>query len=519
MGSTLSFILLGGLGIIIAVMIYRFISKNKGGKLSMSLFFTDDVIYKIETFATFSTITECVGLGLLAFNRGVDPFNATTRVFFMGFLELLCTFFFTLYVTERIERYYVTLPHEKKMSIKEVLIAFIVGSLLFIVSVFPTWIIDKLYYESIGLLKLSWKYSFYPWNSLRMTPLQNVSASPEIGALLMIWFNPILNLIFVILYVIEVKRDHADIYVKRTLAYIKSIKDEDKIKNALDNVNNMLASVGKPPLGTKTTSTPPTSTAPPTTGTPPSTTPPLTSTPPPTSSGSPASSPASPITTSVTTSTAPTGPPKTPGSVPTLVNFSSYSWDIPTPELNNGEDICGMVTYLLLGDYTKGANLFAEIQSKAKVSPEVLAGTKNIDDAVKEILELFVGNVQVAGGRNIYAGLNGIKAFDAELKKLCDDLDSANNTLTTYQEAKNNATQAYENEKTNNPSSPNLANLLISKNDAEAKYNSVRTNRDRLHQQKAEKVKNDGRNSNPKQKILDKFTNQLSIMSIDIKTL
>jgi hypothetical protein len=188
--------------------------RNKAGKgvISPSEFFAHNAKFKLEMIATYSTLTEVVGLAIIANARGVDIWNALNRYALVGFLELVATFIF-MEIGEACIKNLVLHPlfkplvdNEDKPGWASRVIASLLGLILtgvilflcFFPLVFPTLIIYYLYAESIGQLLLTFQlpaHAYDIWSSIVI----NVNPNPadigvlEMAAIIMILINPILN--------------------------------------------------------------------------------------------------------------------------------------------------------------------------------------------------------------------------------------------------------------------------------------------------------------------------------------
>lgn len=181
--------------------------KDKDAKkFSMSGFFIDDPTHKFEIVATISTVCEVVGLALLAIDRGVEPFNAASRYLTIGFVELMFTFLFLNVTTGMIRNFMRRIYLDGKVRWYEYLtyptLFFLMAIPLFMICCIPTYIISQLYFESIGVLKFNYVNNFWPWDYLEPADVSNtyidengimITTYPELGALILIWFTPLLN--------------------------------------------------------------------------------------------------------------------------------------------------------------------------------------------------------------------------------------------------------------------------------------------------------------------------------------
>ena len=180
--------------------------KTSKEEFSLSDIFIKDAKRKFEVVATLTTGFEVVGLSLVAIERGVEPFNAYSRYITIGFIELMFTFLFINSTLAMIRAYLKKAYADNKMSWIEA----IGYPCLFLITVFPLWvlcsiptyIISNLYFESIGVLKFNYTAHWHPLYYVEPASVatttydaegNKITIYPELGALIMIWFTPILN--------------------------------------------------------------------------------------------------------------------------------------------------------------------------------------------------------------------------------------------------------------------------------------------------------------------------------------
>lgn len=206
--NIVSFIMVIGM-----IMVARHMFKNSKGVDSIDKFFTDGFIHKLKTIAVLSTTTECIGLMLLAFARGIDPFNAIIRYVIMWFIELACTFIF-IDTSNRFQDFIInrTLTDEKIDFLEIGWIipyAIIILPLFFILSL-PTWMIAQLYFESTGALRFVFGgTSFLPWEQIQIFETGK-HTFVELGALVVIYVTPVISIIQIIVAPILKIRDRLD---------------------------------------------------------------------------------------------------------------------------------------------------------------------------------------------------------------------------------------------------------------------------------------------------------------------
>ena len=206
--NIVSFIMVIGM-----IMVARHMFKNSEGVDSVDKFFTDGFIHKLKTIALLSTTTECIGLMILAFARGIDPFNAIIRYTIFGFIELACTYIF-IDTSNRFQNFIInrTLADEKIdfLEIGWIIPYAIVILPLFLILSIPTWIIAQLYFESTGALRLVFGgTSFLPWEQVQVFETGK-HTFVELGALVVIYVTPIISIIQIVVAPILKIRDRLD---------------------------------------------------------------------------------------------------------------------------------------------------------------------------------------------------------------------------------------------------------------------------------------------------------------------
>jgi hypothetical protein len=222
----------------IAYAVWKIKKSNKdkdGEQFSLSGFFIDDPAHKFEIVATISTLCEVIGLALMAIDRGVEPFNAASRFITIGFVELMFTFLFINVTTGMMKSFFKAIYSDGKVQWHEYVTypsAFIVfGSALFFICCIPTYIISQLYFESIGVLKFNYVNDWNPLNYLEPADVSStfidengkmITTYPELGALILIWFTPLLNLMQLPLAFINIWRS----------AKIEGVEEQRKPKEA-----------------------------------------------------------------------------------------------------------------------------------------------------------------------------------------------------------------------------------------------------------------------------------------------
>lgn len=216
-----------GIGLtFLAYFLYKKITSPNGQELNLSTLITDKVKLKLEILSLCVTILECTGLMSIAIDRGVDVINAIARYTSIGMLELIFTFLLFELSTKLLKiivlkpYHTATNKYAALIMLVPLSIAYIVicGILLMVLSI-PSLIILQMYFESIGALKLYYIPGFLPHevvgivdqaaDQMAMQPSDVVMdefglPTPELGAIVMILMNPILNIILIPLSISEI---------------------------------------------------------------------------------------------------------------------------------------------------------------------------------------------------------------------------------------------------------------------------------------------------------------------------
>lgn len=218
--------------------------RKKGKKITLSDLFTKNVVHKFEVLAIISTSSEVVSLILGAIERGIEPFSAVVRFSVMGFFELMFTFLFLRTSLSIIQG---TIKYSFRDNIMRwyewfYLIPVFAGLFLMLpLFTWPTWVIQEMYFESLGLLKLDFDVNNFPFyvtiadvehEVLDPDTGELIRIHPEIGAMVLIWMTPALNVMQSILTCREtIISEFAR--VKKE----KSGKKDDKKKDKKDDKN------------------------------------------------------------------------------------------------------------------------------------------------------------------------------------------------------------------------------------------------------------------------------------------
>jgi hypothetical protein len=222
--------------ILIGIFIHIKNMKAKGKNITLSDIFIKNVKTKFEIMATISTGSEVVSLILQAIDRGIEPFSAVVRFVGMGFFELMFTFLFLSISISWIQGVINYSFRDNKMHWWEwSYLVPVYAALLLLLPIFtwPTWMISKLYFESIGLMKLD--YSSVNWlfgvtisttdpTTINPETGEIIKIHPELGALIFIWMTPALNIMQAILAPVEMIQ-------KARVKAAKNIKEEKEQKN------------------------------------------------------------------------------------------------------------------------------------------------------------------------------------------------------------------------------------------------------------------------------------------------
>jgi hypothetical protein len=184
--------------LVIVVLWYarKMFTKSKGTD-SIDKFFTDGFIYKLKTIAFLTTFTECIGLFILAVERGVDPFNAGIRFTVVAFFELGLTYLF-IEISSKFQDFIIrkVLADEK---IEPFEVAWLIPYIIFMVPLFlfcsiPTWGIAQLYFESTGALRIVFGgLSPWIWEQVHIYETGK-TVFVELGALVLIYLTPCISL-------------------------------------------------------------------------------------------------------------------------------------------------------------------------------------------------------------------------------------------------------------------------------------------------------------------------------------
>jgi hypothetical protein len=192
--------------LLLGVLLFTIVSDMVARGETVAKYLTTNVNDKMENIALFSTATEVVGLALIAMDRGMDSFNASTRYGLTGGLELMSTFLFMYFTTKLIDASFKDWSIRKFKSLLSILGRILVIGILFIVCLFPTWVIAIMYMESIGSMKLIFADNLSPINMVKIVKYKfdpENPIHPEFSALFMIWLNPFLNFFQIVFYMIE----------------------------------------------------------------------------------------------------------------------------------------------------------------------------------------------------------------------------------------------------------------------------------------------------------------------------
>lgn len=216
-----------GIGLaFLAYFLYKKITSPDGKDLNLSTLITDKVKLKLEILSLCVTILECTGLMSIAIDRGVDMINAIARYTAIGMLELIFTFLL-FELSTKLLKVMVLRPYHTStnkygaiiLSIPLFIAYVIVCTILLIVLSIPSLIILQMYFESIGALKLYYIPGFLPHQVLgivnqaaeemAMQPSDVVMdefglPTPELGAIVLILMNPVLNIILIPLSIGEI---------------------------------------------------------------------------------------------------------------------------------------------------------------------------------------------------------------------------------------------------------------------------------------------------------------------------
>lgn len=218
-----------GIGLaFLAYFLYKKITSPDGKDLNLSTLITDKVKLKLEILSLCVTILECTGLMTIAIDRGVDMINAIGRYTAIGILELIFTFLLFELSTELLKAMVLKPYHTSTNKYGAIIlsiplfIAYIaICLILLMVLSIPSLVILQMYFESIGALKLYYIPGFLPHQvigivdqaaeQMAMQPSDVVMdefglPTPELGAIVLILMNPVLNIILIPLSVAEINK-------------------------------------------------------------------------------------------------------------------------------------------------------------------------------------------------------------------------------------------------------------------------------------------------------------------------